>query len=167
VIRPVDAYILQMPDCRSCRLNADVELLPTWERAYLSDEWRLAHASSSLAGYMILSPRRHVEALDELTEREAAALGPLLACTTAALRAVVGCVKTYVMLFAEQEGWAHVHFHIVPRMPDLRGEHIGPGTLDFVNRPEEEWVHPAERARVAAEVGVQLRERFGDVAEPS
>ena len=156
-----------MPECRSCRLNADVEALPPWERAYLSDDWRLAHASSSLRGYMVLSPRRHVEALDQLTAREAAALGPLLAATTAALRAAVGCSKTYVMLFAEREGWAHVHFHVVPRMPDLREDQIGPGTLEFVNRPEEEWVTPAERARLAAAIGADVHRRVSDIAKRS
>ena len=145
-------------------MNADVDALPTWERAYLSDDWRLAHASSALAGYMVLSPRRHIVALDELTAREAAALGPLLAATTAALRAVVGCEKTYVMLFAEREGWAHVHFHVVPRMRDLPADRIGPGTLDYVNRPEEEWVPPSERARLAVAIGTHVRERLADPA---
>ncbi|MDQ3821793.1 MAG: HIT family protein [Actinomycetota bacterium] len=153
-----------MPPCRSCRLEADVDALPVWERAYLDGDWRLAHASASLAGYMVLSPRRHVVSLDELTAREAAALGPLLAATTGALRAVVGCSKTYVMLFAEKRGWAHVHFHVVPRMPDFGEDQIGPGALDFVNRPEAEWVPPEERARVAADVGARVRAHVREIS---
>ena len=156
-----------MSECQSCRLSADVDALPTWERAYLSDDWRLAHASAALAGYMVLSPRRHIIALDEMTAHEAAALGPLLGSTTAALRAVVCCAKTYVMLFAEREGWSHVHFHIVPRMRDLDEDRIGPGTLDYVNRPEEEWVPPAERARLAAQIGTHVREQLADFANRS
>ena len=78
-------------ECTACRLNADLEALPPSELAYVSEDWRLAHAWSSLPGYMILQPLRHAVALDELTPREAAVLGPLLAATTCALRAVVGC----------------------------------------------------------------------------
>jgi diadenosine tetraphosphate (Ap4A) HIT family hydrolase len=73
-------------------------------------------------------PRRHVLALDELSHAEAAALGPLLRAVTAALREVTGCAKTYVALFAEAEGFGHVHFHVVPRPagldPQLRGPRI-------------------------------------------
>ena len=64
------------------------------------------------------------------------------------------------MLFAEREGWTHVHFHIVPRMRDLGGDHIGPGTLDFVNRPEEEWIPRAERTRLASKIGAEVRSRL-------
>ena len=63
-----------------------------------------------------------------LTVDEAAELGPLLRNLTAALRTAVGCEKTYVALFAEAEGFQHVHFHVIPRMgdlnPDLRGRRI-------------------------------------------
>jgi hypothetical protein len=32
---------------------------------------------------------------------------------------VTGCEKTYVALFAEAEGFRHVHFHVTPRHADL------------------------------------------------
>ena len=65
---------------------------------------------------------------DELSHAEAAALLPLLRAVTAALREATGCAKTYVALFAEAEGFGHVHFHVVPRPagldPQLRGPRI-------------------------------------------
>jgi diadenosine tetraphosphate (Ap4A) HIT family hydrolase len=115
---------------------------------------------------MILSPRRHAEALDELTDSEAAALGPLLVATTGALSAVVGCRKTYVMLFAERQGWAHIHFHVVPRMPDLEAELLGPGVLDLLRRPEREWVPPSERARLAEEIGTHVHKTLPALTNP-
>jgi diadenosine tetraphosphate (Ap4A) HIT family hydrolase len=69
------------------------------------------------SGWLVVLPRRHVLALDEMSHAEAAALGPLLRAVTAALREVTGCAKTYVALFAEAEGFGHVHFHVVPAPP--------------------------------------------------
>ncbi len=87
---------------------------------YLGAHWRVAHAfGTALPGWLVVLPRRHVLALDDLSEAEAAALGPVLRAVTAALREVTGCAKTYVALFAEAEGFGHVHFHVVPRHADL------------------------------------------------
>ena len=75
---------------------------------------------------MSCCPAWHVIALDELSPAEAAALGPVLRAVTSALREVTGCAKTYVALFAEAEGFGHVHFHVVPRHADLDPQLRGP-----------------------------------------
>lgn len=81
-----------------------------------------------MPGWLVLVPRRHVEAVSELSEEEAAAMGLWQQRLSCALRDVLGCMKTYVAQFAEAEGFAHVHFHIVPRSADLpkrlRGSNI-------------------------------------------
>lgn len=56
-------------------------------------------------------------------------LGPMLSSLTSALRTVTGCSKTYVALFAEAQGFAHVHFHVVPRMADFTDDQRGPNSL--------------------------------------
>ena len=85
-------------------------------------------SGTSLPGWLVMVPRRHVIALDELTAKEAADLGPLLRALAAAILAVLECAKTYVALFAEAEGFEHVHFHVVPRSrdmdPGLRGPRV-------------------------------------------
>ncbi|MHB1594562.1 MAG: HIT family protein [Streptosporangiaceae bacterium] len=103
--------------------------LPPRERIYRDAHWRVAHAfGTALPGWLVVLPRRHVLAPDELTAAEAAGLGPLLRAVTAALREVTGCQKTYVALFAEAEGFGHVHFHVIPRQagldPALRGPRV-------------------------------------------
>lgn len=99
--------------CFSCN-NSERPDLPARERIYIGPGWRVAHAfGTALPGWMVLLPRRHVTALDELTAAEAEELGPLLRAVTWALREVTGCDKTYVALFAEAEGFAHVHFHVI------------------------------------------------------
>jgi hypothetical protein len=99
--------------CFTCGSNERLDLPPR-ERIYVGPEWRVAHAFGT--------------ALDELTVAEAEELGPLLRAVTRALREVTGCEKTYVALFAEAEGFAHVHFHVVPRHgnldPELRGPRV-------------------------------------------
>jgi diadenosine tetraphosphate (Ap4A) HIT family hydrolase len=74
--------------------------------------------NTALPGWLVLVVRRHIEAVDELTDDEATELGLLIKRVSAALRQATGCVKTYVIQFAEAEGHPHVHFHIVPRMAD-------------------------------------------------
>ena len=113
-------------DCLSCMTNARTDLPPR-DGVYAGPQWRLAHAfGTSLPGWLVLLPQRHVTALDELTAEETADLGPLLSAATSALREVTHCSKTYVALFAEAEGFHHLHFHLIPRQPDLAAEFHGP-----------------------------------------
>ena len=91
-------------------------------------------------------------AIDELTEHEAAELGPLLRRLTKALRAVTGCEKTYVVQFAEAEGFGHVHFHVVPRMASFTDDERGPNVFNFLRQPEREWVPTEERDRIALSI---------------
>ena len=57
--------------------------------------WRVAHDfNTSLPGWLILVPTRHVESLDELTAAEADTLGLLLRQASIALKTVTGCRKT-------------------------------------------------------------------------
>jgi diadenosine tetraphosphate (Ap4A) HIT family hydrolase len=117
---------------------------------WVDEHWRVAHSlDAALPGWLVAIPRRHVEALDELGHEEVASLGPLLRDASAALRAVVGCVKTYVMLLAEKEGFGHVHFHVVPRMADQPDELRGPRIFGYLGRPEGEWVTEDERDALA------------------
>ncbi len=112
--------------------------------------WRVAHAfDSSLPGWLVVLPRRHLESMAELDSAEAAELGPLLADLGRALEDVTGCTKTYVMLFAEAEGFAHLHLHVVPRMPDAPAEEVGPGIFSRLGRPDAERVPGTEMNRLA------------------
>lgn len=75
---------------------------------------RLRHV---LPGWLVLLPRRHVVALDEMATDAAAELGPLLRAANSALREVLGCQKTYVALFAEAEGFATFTLTSFPGSP--------------------------------------------------
>ncbi len=150
-----------MTDCVICELNGRVGELPRRERAYLGEHWRVTHAWSALPGWLCVIARRHRTQLADLTPPEALELGLLLRAASLALRSAVGCAKTYVVLFAEKEGFAHIHFHVVPRAADLDPAHRGTGVFELLNRPESEWVPEDERDRLAALIGAKIEQGLG------
>lgn len=116
-------------ECYPCRMTARLEDLPPREKVHLEGGWRVAHAfNSTLPGWLVLVPTRHVTSLDELTALESEELGLLARKVSIALRNVTGCEKTYLALFAEAEGFGHLHVHLVPRDADLAADHRGPGS---------------------------------------
>ncbi len=148
-------------ECFSCREEQHLPNDRPETAIWLSDEWRVAHATgSSLLGWLVVLPRRHVEGVHELNASEAATLGPLLHLVSSALVVVLGCSKTYVAMFAEAPGFTHVHFHVMPRAADLPKELRGTKVFDYLKRPEGEWV-PLERQRDFAR---RLHDCIGELA---
>ena len=144
-------------DCYSCQGNADVDQLPFRDRIAVDEFWRVAHAfDSALPGWLVLLPRRHVTTIAELTDAEAASLGMWQVRLSQALRMVTNCVKTYVAQFAEAEGFAHVHFHIVPRPVDLADELRGPRVFGLLGAGDRPQVGDAAMDKLAAELSAQL-----------
>ncbi|MEU0555614.1 HIT family protein [Dactylosporangium sp. NPDC006015] len=143
-------------DCYSCRQDGQAAAPPR-ERIAADEHWRAAHCfDTSLPGWLVLVPRRHVTTVADLTDAEAAGLGLWQVRLSRALTAVTGCVKTYVVQFAEKEGFAHVHFHIVPRMPDQPDDRRGPGVFGYLGVPEGERVSERRRDELAAALRAHL-----------
>ncbi|GAA3826161.1 HIT family protein [Streptomyces phyllanthi] len=146
------------PDCYTCGQEARFDELPPRERIVFDEHWRVAHAlDTAVPGWLVLLPRRHVAAVHDLTDAEAAVLGAWQVRLSRALRGVTGCLKTYVVQFAEREGFAHVHFHIVPRGADLPPEHRGPGVFGLIQRPEGERVTTARADDMAHALRARLQ----------
>ncbi|MYW70068.1 HIT domain-containing protein [Streptomyces sp. SID8379] len=145
------------PGCHACAGEAGFADLPPRERIAHDAHWRVAHSfNTALPGWLVLLPRRHVTAVHDLTDAEAAVLGGWQVGLSRALREVTGCAKTYVMQFAEAEGFAHVHFHIVPRTERLSRAQRGPGVFELLHRPEREWVTGEQADRLAHAVRARL-----------
>ena len=63
-----------MTHCYTCELTArrHAGQAPLWDDIYHTEYWDVAHAyNTALPGWLVLVTRRHIEALDELTEAEA------------------------------------------------------------------------------------------------
>ena len=63
-----------------------------------------------------VEPRRHVEHLAELTELEAAALGPLVGRVSSALMSALEAEKVRVWFGRLVR---HVHWYLIPRYADM------------------------------------------------
>jgi len=93
-----------MPGCFFCDQQA-AATLPPRDDVVRTDHWRVAHAfNSTLPGWLVLLPTRHVLSFTDLTPGAADEHGGLIRRLSAALHAVTGCVKTYLMQFSEAEG---------------------------------------------------------------
>lgn len=152
-----------MDTCKICELIAkrDAGTAPLWDRMMRTAFWDVVHSyNTSLPGWLVLVARRHIEAIHELTEAEALELGLLLRRVSVALQEITGCVKTYVIQFAEAEGHPHVHFHVVPRMADQPEERRSIMVFGYLGVPEEERVSEETMNQIAAQVQrVLLREQ--------
>ncbi len=145
-----------MGACLTCELvrRRDESHAPLWDSIYRTNYWDLVHSyNTSLPGWLVLIAHRHLEAIDELTDEEAAELGVLLRQTSAALKEVTGCVKTYVIQFAEAAEHPHVHFHVIPRMADQPEERRSLGIFGYLGVPEAERVSEEKMNQIA--VGVR------------
>lgn len=146
--------------CLTCQLvvRRDAGDAPLWDNIHRTAHWDVVHSyNTSLPGWLVLVARRHMAALDEMSEAEASELGLLIRRTSLALKSTVACAKVYVMQFAESPEHPHVHFHIVPRMADQPGDRRGPGVFAYLGVAETERVPAEEMNRISAEIGNTLK----------
>lgn len=146
--------------CLTCRFNRE-EIPGPGGIIYQDDLWQLQHVDPiALVGWLILKPLRHVESFTELTPKEAATFGPLTRRITRAMTGVLNPIKIYMSLYAEAEGFAHVHIHLIPRYADTPPERRGPGIFEYLRESKTSGqnlhaVADAERAASAIRQALQ------------
>ena len=120
-----------VPGCVSCDLIA-IKRASLGGLIYEDDYW---HVDSVLGpvyweGFLIVKLKRHCEHLADLIPEEAAALGPVIQMTCAALTEVLQPAKVYVCSFGD--GVKHIHFWVLPRPQHMRpGMHWTMFNLDL------------------------------------
>ena len=89
--------------------------------------WVVDHCFGPLGvGTLIVKPRRHVTAVADLTNEEAAALGPLVHRATQVVTELAEPEQTYVTLWSHAGGVpVHIHFVVQPITSELRDAHGG------------------------------------------
>lgn len=117
--------------CGTCRANRG-ELRAPGGAIYDDGLWRVEHRlEPEVAGWLVVKPLRHVTAFAALTEPEASAFGALMRRVMSALTSIVSPVKIYMVMFSEQEGFEHIHVHVIPRSSDVPEQFRGPGIFDY------------------------------------
>jgi diadenosine tetraphosphate (Ap4A) HIT family hydrolase len=145
-----------VPGCFPCDQQAAVSLPPRDDVVH-TDHWRVAHAfNSTLPGWLVLLPTRHVTSFTKLTPEAAGELGGLVSRLSTALETVTGCVKTYLMQFSEAEGFSHLHLHLVPRLPDHPEDARGPMVFAYMTDDQAQWLPTTERDTIALYVRAAL-----------
>lgn len=141
-----------MAHCYTCELVArrDAGQAPLWDAILRAQHWDVVHSyNTSLRGWLVLVARRHMAAIAEMTEAEAVELGSLIRRVSLALQEVTGCLKTYVIQFAEHPDHPHVHFHIVPRLADQPEARRSTNIFSYLGVAPEERVSEATMNEVA------------------
>lgn len=141
-----------MTDCHTCTLieNRKSPDVPLWDSIFPAEHFDITHAyNTSLPGWIVLVAKRHIAAIHEMSAAESIELGTLVRRVSVALKHAVGCERTYIMQFAEQEGHNHVHFHVVPRMADIADENKGPRVFNYLGVEANCCVSEDQRNEVA------------------
>jgi len=152
----------QISGCHTCELigRRDAGKAPLWDSIVRTEHWDIVHAyNTSLPGWLVLVLRRHITALSELTESEASELGRLIRRVSIALQEITGCKKTYVVQFAEQAEHPHVHFHIVPRMANLKEEYTSTRIFNLLGVPDSDRVSEDTMNELASRLRFSLEQR--------
>jgi diadenosine tetraphosphate (Ap4A) HIT family hydrolase len=145
-----------VPGCFPCDQQAAV-CLPPRDDVVHTDHWRVAHAfNSTLPGWLVLLPTRHITSFTGLTPEAAGELGGLVSRLSTALETVTGCVKTYLMQFSEAEGFSHLHLHLVPRLLDHPEDARGPRVFAYLTDDQAQWLPTTERDTIALSVRAAL-----------
>jgi diadenosine tetraphosphate (Ap4A) HIT family hydrolase len=144
-----------MGTCLTCEFTRrrDAGGTPPWDSIHRATYWDVVHSyNSALPGWLVIIARRHIAAIDEMTEDESVELGRLLRRVSIALREFTGCARTYVAQFAESPDHPHVHFHVVPRMANQPADRRGPDVFKYLGVPPDQRVGEAEMDRIALAV---------------
>jgi diadenosine tetraphosphate (Ap4A) HIT family hydrolase len=114
-------------DCLTCLNLSGERRISPGPFIYEGTHWVVDHAyPTSHLGWLVILPKRHVEALHELRQEEFAELAEIEYKLVQVMHTDSAVQKEYVMCFAEGEGFHHVHFHVVPRPVDLPTDLTGP-----------------------------------------
>ena len=131
-------------DCLTCLNLSEERRISPGPFIYKGTHWVVDHAyPTTHLGWLVVLPRRHVEALHELTREEFQELAEIEYRLVQVMRMDSAVQKEYLMCFAEGEGFHHVHFHVVPKPADLPAELKGPRVFAFLTVDKEHAI-PAQ-----------------------
>jgi len=118
----------KLADCLVCKKHRGEVKVPGGA-IYEDDLLYASHAlipegeQETFLGALLVEPKRHAAALEDLTDEEAQAVGLLLARLSRALKAAVGAEHVYLFRFGHHVD--HLHLWLLPRYPGTPREYWG------------------------------------------
>jgi diadenosine tetraphosphate (Ap4A) HIT family hydrolase len=135
------------PGCQVCEMRTNG---PVGSVIYSDELWTVTLGADVPGWFMIIANRHGDDWLWGLSDKEAAALGPLMRDVGAAAKIEAESQRVYLMGFGEQ--WQHFHFMLLSRAVSIAAELRGPDMLS----------HAAELADrdEALRIGERVRRRL-------
>jgi diadenosine tetraphosphate (Ap4A) HIT family hydrolase len=139
-------------DCLTCLSLSGERRISPGPIIYESIYWVVDHAyPTTHPGWLVILPKRHVEALHELTEEEFQELAQIEYRLVQVMHLDPTVQKEYLICFAEGEGFHHVHFHVVPKPVDLPAHLKGPCVFALLQVDKEHAIATQELTRFCEE----------------
>jgi diadenosine tetraphosphate (Ap4A) HIT family hydrolase len=139
--------------CHSCSSISGKNRISPADTIYEGKYWVIEHAyPTSLKGWLVIVLKRHAEKLHELSEEEFIELSKLQYMVIQRLKECLDYEKEYVVCFGEGSGFAHIHFHIIPKPKELADELKAGKIFAFL--------HPSEDDKLEAEDVIDFCEDF-------
>ena len=131
-------------ECLTCRnISGEQRISPgpfLHEGAY----WLVDHAyPTSHLGWLVILLKRHAEALHDLSRTEFAELAEIQYKLAQVTHQDSHVQKEYMMLFAEAQGFSHIHIHFVPKPENLPARLKGPAIFKKLKVTKARAVPPA------------------------
>lgn len=131
-------------ECLTCLNIQRVQRISPGPFIFESASWLVDHAYPCLhPGWLVILPRRHIEALHELSRAEFLELAELEYTLLQVMQSDPTIQKEYLMCFAEGPGFQHVHIHLVPRPISLAEEYQGPRIFAMLQTERDQAI-PAD-----------------------
>jgi diadenosine tetraphosphate (Ap4A) HIT family hydrolase len=146
-------------DCLTCLNLSGERRISPGPFIYEGTHWMVDHAyPTTHLGWLVILPRRHIEALHELTRAEFQELAEIEYKLVQVMHSDPEIEKEYCMCFAEGKGFHHVHIHIVPRPADLPANLKGPRIFALLTVDAEHSIAAPELTAFCEEFTRKLQE---------
>ncbi|MFN2609884.1 MAG: HIT family protein [Actinomycetota bacterium] len=149
-------------DCLACQARAGKIRLNPAPEIYSGEHWIVEHIEpTDILGWVVLATREHRHAMHDLVPAEWAEVTSVLPALCQAIRNVTGCEKEYLAQFAEQDGFNHVHIHVIPRMPTWPVEWRGFSVSSAIGKNAKQPISAERMSEFALRLKAELERLLG------
>ena len=151
-------------ECLICKSNSGEKRISPGKPIWESESLIVEHAyPCALEGWMVITPKRHMEAYHDLTNEEHEELMRIQFNLSKALYEYFKTEKEYILCLAELEGFQHLHFHMVPKHKGFDESYSGTQSFQYLRAPEEDWI-PKDRVKeICADLNELLKAKLKEI----